>query len=106
MMMQVPARSRHNIACSVVSRQTDRLERIVDAIAAGELLDLRDWVAVFRVDGVGRAELFGPLQLAARPISTAMIVVAPASLAPLITLSPTPPQPKTATLEPGFTPAE
>ena len=30
-----------------------------------------------------------------------MIVVAPASRAPWITLSPTPPQPKTATLVPG-----
>jgi hypothetical protein len=38
--------------------------------------------------------------------STPMIVVAPASFAPMITESPTPPQPKTATDEPGSTFAE
>ena len=36
-------------------------------------------------------------------MSTAMIVVAPASSAPAIAASPTPPQPNTATLSPRFT---
>src|SRR5262249_58700102 len=40
----------------------DDLEGDVDAVAAGDLLDFRDRIAVARVDGVGGAELLGPLE--------------------------------------------
>ena len=43
--------------------QTDDLERVVDAAAAGELLHLRDRVALAGVDEVGGAVLLGALAL-------------------------------------------
>src|SRR5688500_1329660 len=45
-------------------RPADRLERVVDAVPAGELLDALHRVAVARVNRVGGAELPGPIKLA------------------------------------------
>src|SRR5581483_1428314 len=42
---------------------TDRLERVVDAVAAGDLFDPRDRVTRARIHDVRRAELLGPAQL-------------------------------------------
>ena len=72
------------------------LERGIDTKSAGDFLDRRDRIAVFRVDRVRGAETSRPLEFRGS-ISTAMMVVAPASFEPMMTESPTPPQPTTAT---------
>ena len=45
-------------------RAPDGLERVVDAVAAGDLLDRLDRIALVRIDGMGGAELARPLQFA------------------------------------------
>ena len=90
----VPARSRHQMACLSVST-ADGLDGGVDAVYAGQLLDPRDRVPLLGVDRVGGAERRGPLELLGVDVH-AMIVVAPASFAPVMAALPTPPQPITA----------
>ena len=83
----------------------DRLERVVGAPTVGEGAHLLDRVAVGRVDGVGGAEPRGSPRGGPAAGSMATMVAAPAMRAPCTTDWPTPPQPITATLEPGRTSA-
>ena len=62
-MIACPPRRAIASACCTVCLEPDHLERDVDAATAGELLHLRDRVAVLRVHEVGGAELLGELEL-------------------------------------------
>src|SRR5215207_6789953 len=104
-MTQVPARSRHQRAVSNVSglptTSNETLTplppvRALIAATASPSFGLTVWVAP---NSLAQASFWGST-------STAMIVVAPASFAPMMTESPTPPQPMTATDWPGLTFAE
>ncbi|MCO5555078.1 hypothetical protein L7F22_008618 [Adiantum nelumboides] len=72
----------------------DGLDDDVGAVAVGHAPDELDRVGLLGVDGVGGAELAHSSFRGS--VSTAMIVVAPASCAPAMAASPTPPQPMTA----------
>ena len=82
----------------MVAAASDDLEGVVDA-AAGAGQHLTGDVDHGRVDDVGGTATSRELELAGVR-STATIVAAPASRAPAMTCSPTPPQPITQTLSP------
>ena len=102
MTVAVPPRREHRERLLCGRLQPDGLERVVHA-AARELLDLLDRVAVRRVDEVGRAEFVGQRQLLRDHVDRDRPRAAPAIAAPWMQLSPMPPPPITATVEPGST---
>ena len=79
-------------------RPADRVDHHVGAVAAGELLDRLDRVGRSRELTVWVAPKSRAHSSFLSSMSTAMIVRAPASAAPAIAASPTPPQPITATV--------
>ena len=94
-------RARALNACVIVVGRADHLERVVGAAAAGERLHLGDDVAVGGIDDVGRTERQRRVALQLHRVDRDDPAGA-GDPAPWMTAWPTPPQPMTATLEPGF----
>ena len=82
-------------------REAERLDRGVHALAAGEVHDLLDRVALGEVDDVVGAEPLGEL-LALRPRLDGDDLARAQSCAPIVAQSPTGPWAKTATVSPNW----
>ncbi len=86
---------------------TDHLEAVVDPASGAERPHLVDHIIGGGIAGLGSMAWVAPIRrlVSRRPGagSMAMMVAAPAMAAPWMTDWPTPPQPMTATLDPGAT---